>query len=276
MDLDRHLKAIDKCDDFCTSIDKYDSIMANLMNKHAPLQEKHVRVNTNSPWFDAEYKSLRRERRKAERDYRRNMSSATKEAYKKKRKETTNLAKVKKPLYFINKINDSGNKLKTLFTITNTLTKQSQGQNLPSGLSDLGVANNFQTFFHEKISSIRTSFGGEREPTRDPNITYLQNSSLLEEFVPVTEEELLLIVNTKKVSCSPDDSLPPQLLKGHKELLVPVWMQLVNLSLASGSMHSLKSAIVTPLLKDQSSTIDIEQYKNYRPIPIRIQEKPFY
>ena len=48
--------------------------------------------------------------------------------------------------------------------------------------------------------------------------------------------------------------------------MVPFWLELVNLSLSSGSMECLKSAVVAPLLKELDDFVDKEVYKNYRPV----------
>ena len=40
-----------------------------MINKHAPKTTKEVKIVDTEPWFDAEYKALRRQRGKAERKY---------------------------------------------------------------------------------------------------------------------------------------------------------------------------------------------------------------
>ena len=45
-----------------------------------------------------------------------------------------------------------------------------------------------------------------------------------------------------------------------------MWVELVNISLKSGSMESLKSAVISPLIKDMDNFMDCDIYKNYRPV----------
>ena len=50
------------------------------------------------------------------------------------------------------------------------------------------------------------------------------------------------------------------------DALLPIWVDIVNLSLEVGSVDCLKSAVILPLIKELTSTTDTENLKNYRPI----------
>ena len=61
------------------------------------------------------------------------------------------------------------------------------------------------------------------------------------------------------------DLLPATLLKQHFDLLLPIILKIVNLSLESSHFpFSLKTAVLSPLLKKAS--LDHEVLANYRPI----------
>ena len=61
------------------------------------------------------------------------------------------------------------------------------------------------------------------------------------------------------------DPIPSRLLLDCVDLLGPVIMRIVNLSLASSIMPpTLKQALIRPLLKKPS--LDHQEYKNFRPI----------
>ena len=61
------------------------------------------------------------------------------------------------------------------------------------------------------------------------------------------------------------DPLPATLLKQHFDLLLPIILKIVNLSLESGHFpSSLKTAVLSPLLK--KANLDHEVLANYRPI----------
>ena len=68
------------------------------------------------------------------------------------------------------------------------------------------------------------------------------------------------------VKCSSEDPAPAPVLIKHLDTLLPIWVEIVNLSLEAGSMDHLKSAVILPLIKELTSTTDIENLKNYRPV----------
>ena len=82
----------------------------------------------------------------------------------------------------------------------------------------------------------------------------------------MTEDEIRQIVLKYGVSCSPEDPLPAELVIKHSELLVPYWVEIVNMSLTTGSMDCLKSAVIAPLLKEADGIVDPELYPNFRPV----------
>eukprot|EP00794_Sanderia_malayensis_P003965 gene3965-4516_t len=81
------------------------------------------------------------------------------------------------------------------------------------------------------------------------SVIVYKGQSQLVTLDPTTEEELLIIIKSKKIKCSPDDPWNSSLISENLHVLLPFWVELVNLSLATGSMESLKSAVVIPLLK---------------------------
>ena len=61
------------------------------------------------------------------------------------------------------------------------------------------------------------------------------------------------------------DLLPATLLKQHVDLLLPIILKIINLSLESGHFpSSLKTAVLSPLLK--KANLDHEVLANHRPI----------
>ena len=68
------------------------------------------------------------------------------------------------------------------------------------------------------------------------------------------------------IKCSPEDPIPADVLAENIDIFVPYWVVLVNLSLSTGSMDCLKSAVIAPLLKEADDLVDTEIYKNYRPV----------
>ena len=144
----------------------------------------------------------------------------------------------------------------------NKLLDKKQEVVLPEATSDKELADSFMKFFSEKIEKIRSAFPNVRKKT----YTMLETNAVLSEFEPVTNDEILKYVMSFGIKCSPDDPIPAPVLKAHTEIFVPIWTELVNLSLSKGSMESLKNAVVIPLIKEMDALMDKDNHKNYRPV----------
>ena len=80
---------------FGEKVKLYNSTVRDMVNDYAPLLTKTIKVVPNAPWFDSEYKNARRERRKAEKKFKRTKSLADKEAFIELRKKQQNLLLIK-------------------------------------------------------------------------------------------------------------------------------------------------------------------------------------
>lgn len=251
---------ISDCATFKENVSMYNEVLMNQLNTLAPLKSKNIKIVPNAPWFDTEYENLRKLRRKAEKEYRRTGLQVHKENYRNLRKQTTDLAFLKKRKYYSDKIDNCPNN-KTLFSVINKLLDKNQELILPSGDNDKQLANSFAVFFTKKIENIRSKFQDVSTLTYS---NYAGNK--LTSFQCVTTDEIYQIVLSFGLKCSPEDPIPADLLKKNIDVMVPIWTKLVNMSLVEGTMDSLKNAVVLPLIKDLDSLIDIDNKKNYRPV----------
>ena len=136
---------------------------------------------------------------------------------------------------------------------------------LPTANSDEELANKFQVYFKEKISKIREEFTINSDYTVDPTILPV-NFETLSTFELATEDELHAIIMSYGISCSPDDPIHVNMLSNNIDLILPLWLEIVNLSLSTGRMDSLKSAVISPLLKELDEFVDCEVFQNFRPV----------
>ena len=248
--------------DLKTKVDNYNMILEDVLNKHAPLKTKEIKLVNNSPWFDEEYVALRKQRRKAEKRFHKSGKLADKKEFIGLRKQTTELAKNKKISYVSRKLEQGTSK--TLYSVVNQLIDNNKEVVLPSAESDVELAEGFLCYFKEKIDKIRSKF-----PTQvmdNEILTPDANIKILSTFRPTDEEELRKIVTEFGTKCSPEDPVPPAVLSSYLDTLLPIWVEIVNLSLETGSMESLKNAVIIPLIKELSSTTDTDNNKNYRPV----------
>ena len=179
----------------------YNDIMAEVLNEHAPLKSKKVKIIPDAPWFDGEYDNLRKLRRKAERLYKKTGLLEHREHFIDLRKQTTALAYEKKRSYYDQKLKDMPNN-KTLYSVVNELIDNKQEVVLPMADSDQELADSFMNYFSEKISKIRSKFSVNT--IRNLNDTEYSGPSL-SEFEKVTADELLQIILSFGIKCSPED-----------------------------------------------------------------------
>ena len=146
----------------------------------------------------------------------------------------------------------------------NKLLDNKQEVILPSTTNNKDLANSFMNYFKDKITKIRSRFPEKDDflkmNTAKPKVTSLSN------FEQSTPDEILQITTAYGIKCSPEDPIPAKLLKSHLVLFIPIWLQLVNISLEEGSMDCLKSAVILPLIKDLDAFMDNDILKNYRPV----------
>ena len=147
--------------------------------------------------------------------------------------------------------------------VNRLLDRKQESSILPEHTSSVELANQFSTYFKEKIRKIRESF-----PSSPPQSVAkkLFAGIPMTQFEPATEEELQSIIKKYGIKCAPHDPIPANLLKSTYDVFVPIWLELVNLSLAQGSMDCLKSGVLLPLLKEMKEITDSDVYKNYRPV----------
>ena len=227
---------------------------------------KNIRrqIVPSAPWFDEEYKTSRKLRRKAEKRYKASGSDQHKQEFINSRKDTTVMAFNKKRAYFSGKIEECNGNSKPLFSCLNSLLDKKQDTVLPTHDSPKQLAERFQTHFKDKITKIRHSFKtiNTQKPRYIPNLSQTQ----LHTLQPTTEDEINSIIMSYGINSSPEDSIPTTLLTNNLDLFIPIWTNIVNLSLAQGTMECLKSAVLIPLIKELDDLIDTDILNNYRPV----------
>ena len=247
---------------FGERIHYYNSTVRNLVQEVAPLQTKTIKVVPNASWFDSEYKQLRRERRKAEKKFKRTKLQSDRDTFVALRKQTTTLAYQKKRDYCTKKIEEC-HSTKALFGCVDELLDRKKPLVLPAHDSKLELATRFNKYFKDKISDIRKAFPPFKA---DAGYKSSYTGTLLEVFEPATEDEVRSMILTHGIKCSPEDPIPAALLKDLTDTFIPIWLELINLSLEQGSMECLKCGVLAPLIKDLDSAIDCDVLKNYRPV----------
>ena len=170
---------------------EYNMSVQQLVNKHYPMETKQIKVVPQAPWFDSEYKNMRKLRRKAEKKCKKTKLQADKDAFVALRKQTTKLALNKQKEYYRRKIGEC-NGQKEMYNCVNKLLDRKKECVLPEHTSPVELANQFVKYFKEKIDTIRKSFPPSCGRSGVSKRTFVGKP--LVQFEPTTEDEIQSII----------------------------------------------------------------------------------
>ena len=246
---------------------EYNDILSGLINHHAPLKSKMVRVRPLVPWFTAEIGAAKRLRRKAERRWRRSGLQEDFIAFKKQRNHVTYLMNDARKRFYTDFISDNSTDQRKLFRAAKKLLSKKEELCFPD-YSDITVlVNDVADFFAHKIEIIHSDIAG-MEVSFVADVVLVDREAgpdkQLSAFKPLSESDVCKLIQTStKKTCSLDP-VPTSLVVSCLDLLLPIITCIVNSSLAHGYFPNVwKEAIVTPLLKNPGKT---SEFSNLRPI----------
>ena len=246
-------------------VEQYNGKLQALTDKYAPPQNKTITLRPHAPWYTEALRREKRERRKCERTATRTLLTVDREIAEERYARRTVQIEQAKAAYYTSQIDKNKGDSKTLFKLTNSLMGKNGETILPTHSCDKTLADQFLSFFHNKIDNIRTGLCADvDEPLVEiPDQSF--NGVPLNCFSSVTLQEIRhIILKAPSKSCELDP-LPSWLLKECVDELSPIVTSIVNASLNHAIVPlSLKTALIRPLLK--KSGLDKEVLKNYRPV----------
>jgi hypothetical protein len=280
----RKYKAIDM-DEFAVDIEKsqlgslvtndvdelagtYNSVLGEILDKHAPLKKKVVTIHPTAPWYKEDIMNAKKERRHAEKKWRETGLCVHREIYCEARDKVTALIVKSKEEYYKDRINSSDDSQKALYACVKELLGSSKTSRLPSCESEQELSDRLATFFVEKIIKIRAyldNLQNKFNSDQDPETQLVSSRDHLNKFHHATEEEVRKIVTSSASKSCCLDPVPTFMVKKCLHVLLPVITRIINLSFESARVPDCyKTAAVIPLLKKAS--LDPEVLNNFRPV----------
>ena len=245
------------------SIDEFNSLCSSVLDNHAPLKKKTVTCRSFAPWFSDEQKEAKRIKRQAERKWNRTKLQVHKDIYMYCKKKFYTSCELAKQIYFNDKFRNISS-CKEMYQVTNKLFGTPQESKIPSNVPKSDLPNTFSEFFTNKIENIRKTFTSSvlTVSALEENVF---KGIAFNKFKPVSEADIMEIMNDSSNKYCELDTLPTPLLKSSLQELCSVITSFVNLSLSSGDFPlSFKNSLVNPLLKNFA--LDQNDLKNYRPV----------
>ena len=99
----------DPPDDLEELVQCYHATLSALIDKHAPVQEKRIKLHPRAPWYNEEIQRAKQERRRAERIWNKRKTEGNKEILKEKHKLFLELCDMAKEEYYSNKVDEHEN-----------------------------------------------------------------------------------------------------------------------------------------------------------------------
>ena len=256
--------------DLCPSVcvQAYNKTLQNIFDAHAPIQTRSIKRKRSSPWITPAIFDAKRKRRSLERQWRKHKDlPSVYHKYKDSCHFVDDLINRAKTKYFTDKIHHA-TEIKAVYSVSKSLMGLKQCQRFPDNFTDYQLANNFATYFVDKVNTIHKSI--EDTFVHDCNCdTYIKsqvsiNQCTFDSFSPTSVFEVKTIISKMSNATCDLDPLSTTLVKSNIDILAAPICEIINLSFQCGQFPSaLKHAIITPILKKSNLPLELS---NYRPI----------
>ena len=228
-------------------------VLSSARDQFCPLVTKDIIIKDNAPWYDHRMVSLRRQRRTAEREWRRLRTDSSQTVYVAARRAVVKQIFVCKVEYYHQLALTAGDHRHT-FQLLNDLLRKVQCPTMPSS-SEVELAARFSAFFKAKIDRIRS----EIDVSVAGHEFYVNNSfdldiaSTFSYFRPINGTDVLRYMReTKKTCCSLD---PINVLK-----LGPVYER------AAPAVVAIINSSFTKEVSQFPRKLDLTNYCRYKPV----------
>ena len=260
-ELEETLGKMDVNLDFKSMYSQFDEASRTVVDRNSPLVTRRQRTNEVA-WMDVEYKQNRCLRRKLERKWKKNRTEENRDNYISQKQVCTDMALSKQTNYYTRLIENSSNSQSDLFKLANNLLDKNSEKILPAHDDPKQLANDFNSYFVDKVKKIRESIPEVLE--KPAHYCRPFTGEKLSDFRLTTEDELQKMISKYGIKTCMEDPIPSKLLSSVIDVVLPVLMSLINKSLSEGSMDGINWSVLDPLLKKVG--LDSDTKKNYRPV----------
>ena len=134
-----------------------DTILHNLIDKHAPEYDRTFKSRHNTPWYNSTVREAKRLRRKLEHRWKKTRSEPDREAYRYQCQVVRDELVKAKSEHYNNKLADADNH-KDVYSIANSLLFGPKVQTHPTHDSVQELSEQLADYFIQKIVTIRNGF----------------------------------------------------------------------------------------------------------------------
>ena len=233
-------------DSFEQAVVELEKELTRTLDELAPLQDRGKKKQPSRPWYNATLKEQRRIVRTRERIYNRDRQPHHWKAFTRERNRYTRMLEFQKRHYLVTKVEEATTDSKQLFQLVGSLLGCKEDNPLPEATRDSALAEDFASFFHDKINNIRSRFNNIQpyKPNEKCNIP------LLTKFTPISARQLEKTITIFPSKTCTLDIMPTVRLKEVLGTILPSLAHIVNKSLDQGAFYTnWNEALVKPLVK---------------------------
>ena len=245
-------------------VDLYHNTLRLLLDRHAPITSKKVLFRPNVTWIYSDIIKAKRQRRKAERNWRTTSCQYDPILFKKSSNYVTFPMNKARQDYYSGLISSNGNDLRHLFKVSKNLLNITSTPVLPPHEDKQQLANEMCTVFNRKIATICSDLDNHSSQVCRVGSSDCNIDLPISKFDLLSQEEVhgLICASSKRTFSL--DAIPSKLVFDCLDILLPAITKIINYPLEHGFFPSVwKSDLVFPLLKrDGLEPI----FKNYRPV----------
>ena len=173
-------------DDFALAVQELEKELIKTLDELAPLKNKRKKKQPCRPWYNTTLKEQRRIVRTRKCIYNRDRQPPQWKAFTRKRNRYTSMLEFQKRHYLVTKVEEATLNSRQLFQLVRSLLGQKEDNPLPETTSESALAEDFASFFHDKIDNIRCRFKDIQLYKPDDKC----NVPLLHRFTPISAQEL--------------------------------------------------------------------------------------
>ena len=235
------------------------STIKDVLDKHAPRKIRTSRVS-NKPFKSQAIYEAKRLKRRAERKFWKTGLEDDKHELNLAARFLKRVVKDEHNKYYIDRLRSAEGDAKGTFQIINNLMNKTTRKTLPEHTDSQQLANDFETFFCEKVINLRASLQYASETRKYDSV-----STSFDKFRLISEEDLNNVLKSVKIKYSIVDDVPTEAIVPVLNSTFGIILDITNDSLQSGIFPDfLKRSFVTPIPK--SLKPNLNTLAEFRPI----------
>jgi len=249
------------------SVDMFLCELYRLYDVCCPIRSKSVSCGTRmKPWLTRQLKRCIREKHNLFRQYKRGL--VTFQQYNSYKNRVSNLIRVTKSKFYINKFNSQMNDVRGMWKTMRSLVNRKSNKSAPSNIcfdgNLLTDPNDIANCFNNYFNTVATNLDSQIPQSAISPLSYMGGRINATFFVaPVTDVQVFRVINNMRNVSSSVKNVPVFIYKHCVDILSGSISELFNLSISCGLFpSSLKEAKVIPIFKSG----DVSKTCNYRPI----------